>query len=896
MLFKHQLPGPVRSGVSTVLDVLVPASSPTSVYIAVTSGTSRLYVYRWDRFLGVVEAPNAITSCRLVLMRGAIKPSVSLFIGCQPAAVFIVENLEATLTGIDNNGKKKTPAGFLRLGVDQFRSVLPEKALKVISFEGGAVGTALTEDISSGRDVFAVVETEAAMAVCCVSSSMQGDARLPFIILSGRHNCGRGPMLCTSTGAHLLLVIHSRTQQQVSTTASQLYSAPLPGARSSLRSDAAPCPAGTLRKGFASKVIALVEFAAGEAKDVVIAVEETGWLSLLPVSHVEDMPENGKTHRVRLRLGATDKRVRAAVVVGDFLACLSSRGVVWLTPLSNCFSKLPDEGPRWEESMAVHCARLNCAPNVVAVAASPSSLLRPALFVLTQQGRLLCFQDLPFPPLSSEPPLDAPVRVVEARCEEKASLQVEAILRRVEDACRRTQASHLELAKTEEDLKRLRAAWAVAAGKGFLVASIDVTHASSPATIPAPSLKVRLQNATEDEAFSLQGWSLMLRVEGAAPSMSPDPVGGLLRALSPPGAGVLVGASWPLPDLGPREDFQAETPLPDTGSLLPLTARLSLCLPFLTSSPSARGDAGIAGISEQAGVCLELGSRPLDMLDLAHPVKSVPATPSEVRALEVEARKQGRGPSWERCLARHLLADVLGKEGEGGAEIRNLSQREAPRGAEQGGMLGSSPRPLLSSTLRILWPVLSTGREHLQNFHGDAAPCAAPLPALADILGACDGARMSMKGQERTLAIQAPEGEVLLARLLAGDMRVRMDASEGIEAMALQLKLYGTDQGLLSLLRATCCQRLGPGASVRTRRLLLTDTRMKTLESVHHQLAALAAELQNGYDVRNGKEETDRNRFGWKFDMARRTARLAVVLSREVDEAFLLDLRPDFHD
>jgi hypothetical protein len=71
---------------------------------------------------------------------------------------------------------------------------------------------------------------------------------------------------------------------------------------------------------------------------------------------------------------------------------------------------------------------------------------------------------------------------------------------------------------------------------------------------------------------------------------------------------------------------------------------------------------------------------------------------------------------------------------------------------------------------------------------------------------------------------------------------------------------------------------------------------MKTLESVHHQLAALAAELQNSHDVRSGKGEIDRNRLGWKFDMARRTARLAVVLSREVDEAFLLDLRPDFHD
>ena len=114
-----------------------------------------------------------------------------------------------------------------------------------------------------------------------------------------------------------------------------------------------------------------------------------------------------------------------------------------------------------------------------------------------------------------------------------------------------------------------------------------------------------------------------------------------------------------------------------------------------------------------------------------------------------------------------------------------------------------------------------------------------------------------------------------------------------VPAVALQLTLSATDEGLLGLLRAACLQRLGPGAAVRTRRLALTQARMRALERAHHETTALAEALAGAADTDadGGAEAKDERLAAW-VAQAERAVEVAAALGRELEEACLLDLRP----
>jgi len=74
---------------------------------------------------------------------------------------------------------------------------------------------------------------------------------------------------------------------------------------------------------------------------------------------------------------------------------------------------------------------------------------------------------------------------------------------------------------------------------------------------------------------------------------------------------------------------------------------------------------------------------------------------------------------------------------------------------------------------------------------------------------------------------------------------------------------------------------------------------MKTLETAHHQATALAAELQEAMqrdrveDEETTKVQAQRKYLQESLGFARRVVTLAVALGKEVDEAFLLDLRSE---
>lgn len=203
----------------------------------------------------------------------------------------------------------------------------------------------------------------------------------------------------------------------------------------------------------------------------------------------------------------------------------------------------------------------------------------------------------------------------------------------------------------------------------------------------------------------------------------------------------------------------------------------------------------------------------------------------------------------------------------------------------------TAPRPVFSDTLKLLWPV---------EVGADGRPTA--LPGLSDLLGVCDGARMG--GDDgRSLAIEAPGGRVLVARLLLGSedgssadgggdgakpCAPTLVVEEGaVPAVAMQLTLSATDRGLLGLLRAACLQRLGPGAAIRTRRLALTQTRMRALERAHNETTALVQEL--GAQKEEGMGGASLTTWVVQAALA---VEVAMDLDREMDEACLLDLRP----
>lgn len=270
------------------------------------------------------------------------------------------------------------------------------------------------------------------------------------------------------------------------------------------------------------------------------------------------------------------------------------------------------------------------------------------------------------------------------------------------------------------------------------------------------------------------------------------------------------------------------------------------------------------------------------------------------------------GVNWEETLAELLLAG-LGQQQQKRTRKEIEDDDEEDDDVDNDGQANKPshdvllPKPVLSSTLRILWPAasISSGTEEgvEDKMTYDTTP-----PALSDLLGACDGVRIdgpvhSGGSKGRTLAVQAAGGRVLLARLLGasasshlgnaakGDTVSTLIVEQGaVPAMGLQLSALGTDQGLLRLMRAACCQRLGPGAAVRARNLPLTETRMKALEKAHYGLLALVEELEKG-------RETEEESAGMKniqacMDQIQRIVDMALLLEKEVNEAFLLDLRP----
>ncbi len=831
MFFKLQLPGPApQTPVLVVGAAPSTGSSSSTTLVVAKSSPCRLHVFRWNRMLGVVEAPAEVESCAL-MAAGTV-----LLVGCAASggSIYRVADLEARLLG---------SRGPLRLGDGERCFQLPPDG-------GGTIDQLVVTTVHDGGEgplreqVLAKVrggKGEAAVSLHLVPAAHGKDRA------GNKENASPCPgrlvglppcrvMECFSFSGTATCVLHGRDGEGPSSSSCRLFCTPLSPSSTEERDE-------LLLHTLATPVVALL--AVDKDGERVLVVETSGQLSLLPPPGANARGRATQTS-TRLQQSLQGASVRTAVQVGELVACLSDHGAVWLAHLVGLFEEAGDDrGARW--------TRLDCAADVVALASSPH-----ALFVLTRRGRVLCFQDVLGSPLPCGPPPPSPPLT------SSGGDETEALLSQMEEACQRTEKVQQQLAETDEALAWLRSAWAVVAGKGLLVASLDVAPRPCATAAPSPRLGVRLQNPTDSETLPLQGWSLMVRIESAAAAVADGPAGHLLAALSPPLASVLAGASWGLDDLGPGEVFQADLPLPITGSPLPVTARLSLCCPFMAAAGEPQGS---------PGVCLELGSRPLDILDLALPPKRVPTTPTEMRALDATAAKQSRSLSWECNLAKLLFGGLRGRE---------EPPQRGGTAANEGGATGPLPQPLLSSTLRILWPVVEANDEE-EAASMDVAPGPA-APALADLLGACDGAKVVPEG----MALQAPGGRLLLARLLAGSTRILMDDTAAMPATGLQLSLSAMDQGVLSLMRAACCQRLGPGASVRTRRLPLTDSRMKCLETAHHEVTALAAEVQQ--QPQQQQQHSEEEALRQNLQLAERVVALTVALGQEVDQAFLLDL------
>lgn len=956
MLFKHQLPRPLHAKDTPLLEAEAApstAGSPTSVLIAAKAGRRRLHIFKWKRFLGVVEAPAEVTCCKLVSMTGEGHQCMSLVVGCRSGSVYRVEDVEARISAAAN-GDGRCSTGMLCLGSEHLCLSSPDDTSQIDKL---IVGSREGAKESSDQTVVAVVRRDADTVVHLVWKDKDTPpADYSKVVLDSPGH----PLAClpapTDGNTILLHVSHDRNQGPPTPSGGfQLYFTPL--VHDTTIKDPQKRQAVRLHV-FHKQVVAVLPVPIGGNKGVtLVAIERDGLLSLLPDPRATKTSQSKveQVRMARLSLSPATGGLQAAVLVGnsDIIACLSTRGSVWFSRLSILFPGIFFDSSNYYSALAppssslsssnINCMRVDCGPEVIALAAPSSSTTSsstsssfpssspqqaPILYLLTRRGRILCFQSFPSIPhpyisrvsflmsgaataaASSTAP--HPLIAGAVNIDADASIdETETLLNQIERACHQTKASHQQIAHTEEAIEKVRTAWTVLAGKGLLETFLDVIHPSSSSPSPSSFLKVRLHNPAENETLPLQGWSLIVRIEAASASAAQGPSALLLPVISQPAAAVLSGASWGLDDIGPGEDFEAHMVLPVTGSLLPHTVRVTLCCPFAGAGDGrsdARASSPRVQQQKEVGVCLELGSRPLDVLDLARPPKTVPFTPAGMRTMEAIAAKRGRNQNWEGSLAQLLFEKVTCNDNEDGCGDERRGRKEECGKRAAGGILKGGdatipmalPRPLISSTLRILWPAAPMEMGKGQAMDGDAISPVC-LPALVDLLGPCDGAKIIEEGGGRALALQAPGSKLLLARLLAGKARIRMDDEENSEATGLQLSLTGTDQGLVSLLRAACCQRLGVGGSVRARRLPLTDTRMKTLETAHHQATALAAELQEAIerDVVEVVEEegtlgqAQEKCLQKRLALARRVVKLAVVLAKEVDEAFLLDLRPD---
>lgn len=877
MLFKHQLPAPPHHTTGKRPRPLLasgpapprpPGAASAATLVAVGVGARRVLLVRGDCRLVTVEAPAPVTAVAF------LGPSL-LLLGCASGALYRLPLRPLLARASDRHGV------LVRLEEGAHRWALAwseggsggSGPIYLLSDRAGHVVASTTGEDGSPQAVMLRAEKEPEQVACPkFFGSCWRELKVPgevgmWACLDGRaarHVLG-------GSGGHKSPIVVAPTSgsHQPPMRYRGCLDSGLPGGMS------APLE---------GKVVAVLALSS-----TLLAVEESGRVMRKAVGgddrwqvaarHLRLPPgEGGRVVEAVLLEGADrhkqgddDDKEKGDMDCSLVLAYRTAHGGVWVARLGELFENGSPEAaaatapPRSGQ-------RLDLVPDAIALTGTTAA----ALFVLTRRARLVCVDARGALPPQPQRPTAAQERAGPTSSGEGMDLaEEEALVRAIEAAARATRAERARLAAAEAALERLRAAWAVVAGRELLAASLDVEHESAG----PPRLWVRLQNPTAGEALPLRGWTLLVRLEPALEP--PAPCFLLRRGRGPAGGGVMAGGSWPLDDLHPGERFQASLPLPPdaAASPLPVTARLALCYPFAAAS-GTKDD----GQGWPAGICVELGSRPLDLLDLARAPRSVPSTPSELRALEVKA--QGRPTrEYDRALARLLLSRSRQEETEPEPEPGEV------------GPAASVPCPVVSSALKLLWPVAVEAGQPT------------PLPGLTDLLGACDGARMGEddggNGADgvRSLAIEAAGGRVLVARLLLGvgdgigegaasAVYPTVIVEEGaVPAVALQLTLSSTDEGLLGLLRAACLQRLGAGAAVRTRRLALTQARMRALERAHHETTALAETLAASDDEEAEDEQGEERLAAWVAQAAR-VVEVAAALGRELEEASLLDLRP----
>ncbi len=392
---------------------------------------------------------------------------------------------------------------------------------------------------------------------------------------------------------------------------------------------------GELDPPFQGRVVALLSSSHG-----LLLVEDSGRMARLVEGAWQEVPRP-----LQLSPGPGGRVVEAVLLReggegrADLLAYRVAQGSVWIARLAE------------EEDELSAPTQLDLAPDALGLTGATAS----ALFVLTRRDRLVCVDAREGPKPAAHQPQHPSRRRPRAPNSSSSSSsgsgsaepldfeEEEALVNKIETAARATRVERARLAATEAALEQLRSAWAVVAGRGLLAASLDLEHESTG----PPRLWARLQSPGDAEALPLRGWSLLLRLESAVEAPAP-------RFLLQRGhheqqeacgdaCSVMAGGSWPLNDLGPGDNFQASLPLPTdvVASPLPVIARLALCYPFAAGAPAGGGSQNADGEEAEeeetwpAGICLELGSRPLDLLDLARPPRRVPTTPSELRCVEM---------------------------------------------------------------------------------------------------------------------------------------------------------------------------------------------------------------------------------------------------------------------
>jgi hypothetical protein len=284
-----------------------------------------------------------------------------------------------------------------------------------------------------------------------------------------------------------------------------------------------------------------------------------------------------------------------------------------------------------------------------------------------------------------------------------------------------------------------------------------------------PTLVIMLTNRGT-APLPLVGWALEADVRGGDLALA-----GASSSSSSSSERRVCGAAFPLHDLPAGGYARMEWALP----MLTWPAPLAVTLRLVRPHPHPPGSHPNA--DPPAGLCLPLGSTPLDVLDLGSPCPLVPGTATALRWLE---QAGAAAQDWRAAALQALTTTTTGAAAAGAGDGLSRGGQVPGQGRGRCGRVGSA-------SLRVR----------------------CPAGAVGDV-GAVLGLGPAMPHQQGALALRGPGGAVAMLRLTplgpaAGGSGTSSSSSSSSSALVpAQLTVASTDPALLALMRAACCARL----------------------------------------------------------------------------------------